>query len=87
MIILITINKPNQIPYLTKENVRDIVFNYETKYKLGFTINEVRELLRPNNLKEWDFFEFMFGSTYSVINEDNIYYHRDVYNTIWSLIK
>lgn len=81
------INKP--IPKLTHENLERIIYNYPIQYKLGFTLNEVRELLKRNKIKEEDFRKGMFGKTYAVLNEYQnkvVFYHRDIYNVLKGLI-
>lgn len=78
------VNKP--IPILTQENLGRIMNEYPTKYDLGFTIWEIRELLRPNKLEESKFKEGMFGKTYAIINLSPIFYPTDVYNILKELI-
>lgn len=78
------INKP--IPKLTRVNLGEIIDNFKTKYELGFTIWEIRDLLRPNKLEESKFKQGMFGKTYAMLDNNPIYYHRDVYNILRELI-
>lgn len=78
------VNKP--IPILTQENLGRIMNEYPNKYDLGFTIWEVRDLLKPNNIKGTQFQQGMFGKTYTIIENNPIYYHRDVYNILKELI-
>jgi len=43
------INKP--IPKLTQENLGNIIDKFPTKYKMGFIIEELERLLKPNNIE------------------------------------
>jgi len=78
------INKP--IPKLTQENLNRVLENFETKYTLGFTLSEVKQILKPNKLTEEQFKIGMFGQTYAILDDHPIFYYRDVYNILKELI-
>jgi hypothetical protein len=78
------INKP--IPKLTQENLGNIIDKFPTKYKMGFIIEEIERLLKPNNIEGTKFQQGMYGKTYTLIENNPIYYHRDVFNILRELI-
>ena len=65
------------------KSVYDIVFNYPTKYQMGFTNSEIEEVLKnfPNLNKEF-YNNALFGTTYMIIDNENITYHCDIENAI-----
>ena len=78
------VNRP--ITKLTKENLGSIIDKYTTKYELGFTINEVKHILKTNQIEIFKFDLKMFGRTFTYIDSEEIYYHRDIYNILRELI-
>jgi hypothetical protein len=78
------VNKP--IPKLTRENLGRIMNEYPNKHELGFTLWEVRDLLKPNSIEESQFRIGMFGQTYALIENKVVFYYTDVYNILKKLI-
>ena len=59
--------------------MREIVYNYKTKHKYGFTHKEIEDVLKgfPNiNLDK--FYEALQGNTCMVIGNEVITYHCDL---------
>jgi len=59
--------------------MREIVYNYKTKHKYGFTNEEIEDLLInfPDiNLEK--FYDALYGNTCMVIGNDIITYHCDI---------
>lgn len=66
-----------------KKSVFDIVYNYPTKYREGFTNSEIEEVLKnfPNlNRKFYD--NTLYGTTCMMIDNEMITYHCDIENAI-----
>ena len=66
-----------------KKSVFDIVYNYPTKYREGFTNSEIEEVLKnfPNlNRKFYD--NTLYGTTCMMIDNEMIVYHCDIENAI-----
>lgn len=74
------------------QNVRDIVYNYETKYPQGFLSTEVEALLKENfpNIT-LEMFNDKFGINTVMLSpvpsEGTILYHIDVYHAILQIIQ
>ena len=66
-----------------KKSVFDIVYNYPTKYREGFTKSEIEEVLKnfPNLNREF-YNNALFGTTCMMIDNEMITYHCDIENAI-----
>ena len=65
------------------KSVFDIVYNYPTKYQMGFTNSEIEEVLKnfPNLNREF-YNNALYGTTCMIIDNEMIIYHRDIENAI-----
>jgi len=62
-----------------KKNVRQIVYEYKTRHKFGFTREEMEEVVAMfPDLNRDKFDDAMFGNTCMLIGEDIITYHCDL---------
>ncbi len=65
-----------------KIKLEDLVYNYPTKNKEGFTEDEIIGLLKQFNITT-DQFNHKFGThTVGVINNEIVYYHCDILLTL-----
>jgi len=66
-----------------KKSVFDIVYNYPTKYREGFTNSEIEEVLKnfPNLNREF-YNNALYGTTCMMIDNEMIIYHCDIENAI-----
>jgi len=59
--------------------MKEIVYNYKTKYKEGFTNKEILEILKMfPNLDLEKFYDALDGITCMVKGNDVITYHHDI---------
>jgi hypothetical protein len=66
-----------------KKSVFDIVYNYPTKYREGFTNSEIEEVLKNFPNLNSDFYnKALLGTTYIMIDDEAITYHCDIENAI-----
>jgi len=65
------------------KSVYDIVYNYPTKYQMGFTNSEIEEVLKnfPNLNREF-YSNSIYRVTCMIIDDEMIVYHLDIYNAI-----
>jgi hypothetical protein len=62
-----------------KNKLRDLVYNYKTKYKEGFIDSEIAELLAKfPNINMDRYYDAMMGNTCMLIGTDVIRYHCDI---------
>ncbi len=71
---------------LTIYAISEVVDNYPTKYKEGFTSNEIQELLIEYNINLDLFFENMGINTCMIIDGEFITYHSDIKKTLNRII-
>ena len=66
-----------------KKSVFDIVYNYPTKNKMGFTHSEMEDVLKnfPNINREY-YDKALYGVTCTIIEDEMITYHCDIENAI-----
>lgn len=78
---------PNLVYYIIKnidrikfnENIYNIVYNYQTKYKHGFIRSEIQEILDMfPNINKSKFDDALFGITAMIIDNNMIIYHCDI---------
>lgn len=59
--------------------MKEIVYNYKTKHKYGFTNEEIKDILKKfPNINEEKFWDAFMGNTCMVIGNEVISYHCDV---------
>jgi len=65
------------------KSVYQLVYNYPTKYKMGFTNTEIQDLLKnfPNMNRQY-YDNALFGTTCTMIDGEMITYHCDIENAI-----
>lgn len=65
------------------KSIFDIVYNYPTKYNMGFTNSEIQDLLKnfPNMNRQY-YDNALFGTTCTMIDGEMITYHCDIENAI-----
>ncbi len=64
---------------LRKDMIEDVVYNTKTKYREGFTRQEILDILNTyNNIDQEKFDEAMMGNTGMLINGEFITYHCDL---------
>jgi hypothetical protein len=65
------------------KSVYQLVYNYPTKYKMGFTNSEIQDLLKnfPNMNRQY-YDNALFGTTCTMIDGEMITYHCDIENAI-----
>ncbi len=78
------VNRP--IPKLTQENIFGVIDSFPKQHQIGFTIEEVNKLLKPNQIAEYQFRMGMLGKTYTLLENKPIYYNIDVLNILRGLI-
>ena len=59
-------------------NISKAVKNFPTKYKMGFTEIEIKDLLEELNVNEKKFNKAMGTNTVMAIDGKTIYYHTDI---------
>lgn len=78
---------PNLVYYIIKnidrikfnENIYNIVYKYQTKYKQGFIRSEIQEILDMfPNINKSKFDDALFGITAMIIDNNMIIYHCDI---------
>ena len=60
------------------KKLKDVVYNYNTKYKNGFTKTEIDNLLEELNINERRFNKALGVNTCMLIDGEAITYHTDV---------
>lgn len=60
-------------------NLREIIYNYPTKSKYGFTKAEIAEVLKKYNIDYKDFSEKLICVTCMMQNNELVFYPHDVY--------
>ena len=63
--------------------VFELVYNYPTKYELGFANSEIENILKkfPNINREY-YEKAMYGITCSMVDDEMVIYHCDVENAL-----
>jgi hypothetical protein len=65
------------------KSVYDIIYNYPTKYQMGFTNSEIEEVLKNfPNLNRQYYDNALYGTTCTIIDGETITYHCDIENAI-----
>jgi hypothetical protein len=65
------------------KSVYQLVYNYPTKYQMGFTNSEIQDLLKNfPNLNRQYYDNALFGTTCTMIDGEMITYHCDIENAI-----
>ena len=70
-----------------KKYIKEMVYEYPTKYDMGFTPSELQELLNKCDIDINDFNKKMFGNTCAIIDDEIITYHHDVVVCIMCIIE
>ena len=60
------------------KNITKLVSNYKTKYKQGFTNNEIKQICDELSISHDAFYEALGVHTAVRIDEDIVTYHTDV---------
>lgn len=63
---------------LTLKNLSKVVDNYPTKHKLGFTGQEIKELLEKHKIDGEKFYTALGVNTVGVIDGQSVTYHCDI---------
>lgn len=67
---------------MTLENVSDIVMKYPTKNKKGFTVSEIKSLLKKFSINEKKFNIALGTNTVIIIKGEVVTYHSDVISAL-----
>ena len=72
---------------LTPDTVSDIIHNYPTKHRKGFTNDEMKRLIEGFKINKSKFNEALGVNTGMVIDGDCITYHTDIESALNSLLR
>jgi hypothetical protein len=63
---------------LNSNNAEDVIYNYETKHKQGYTPQEIKSFLEKYSIDEDAFYKNLGVNTCMITDGDVITYHCDI---------
>ena len=72
---------------LTLQNIQEVVDNYPTKHKSGFTDTEINSLLKEYSVNSKKFYYNLGVNTVSIIDGKTVTYHTDIKRALRFVIK
>ena len=72
---------------LNIKNISEIIDNYKTKYKEGFTSKEIKSLIKEYNLDSKKFYESLGVNTCAIIDDEVITYHCDIKSALYCILE
>lgn len=72
---------------LNSKNIKEIINNYPTKHKEGFTGKEIKSLIKEYDLDSDKFYEVLGVNTCMIIDDETITYHCDIETTLYCLVE
>lgn len=74
---------------MTQQELHELVYNFKTKHKEGFTVKEMRKLVAENfpKVTKEKFAECLGTNTVRIIDGDMITYHTDVFYALLQIVE
>jgi hypothetical protein len=64
------------------KSLENLVKNYKTVNKKGFTDSEIKELIKKQNIESKKFYQILGANTCLIINGEVVTYKKDILNAL-----